>query len=104
MDRRRAGCVGRYGYNQRKCAAKPRLHSFDRLIDCCTEKRVWMDRVKQSISWWRFAHGDMTIERMMRLAADIRYESIELVEQEHWQVIKDHGLTNASLKHLYVIE
>ena len=34
LDRRRAGCVARHGYTQRKCAAKPRLHSFDRLIDC----------------------------------------------------------------------
>ena len=57
-----------------------------------------MDHIKQSISWWSFAQGDMTIQRMMRLAADIGYESIELVEQEHWQFIKDHGLTIASLK------
>src|SRR3989440_8883874 len=57
-----------------------------------------MDRIKQSISWWCFAQGDMTIERMVRIAADIGYEAIELVEQDHWQVIKDHGLAIASLK------
>src|SRR6266487_212171 len=51
-----------------------------------------MDHIKQSISWWCFAQGDMTIESMVRIAADIGYEAIELVEQEHWQVIKDHGL------------
>ncbi len=48
-----------------------------------------MDHIKQSISWWCFAQGDMTIESMVRIAADIGYEAIELVEQEHWQVIKD---------------
>src|SRR5437764_13677857 len=63
-----------------------------------------MDRIKQSISWWCFAQGDMTIQRMIRLAADIGYEAIELVEQEHWQVIKDHGLTIASLKGQLSIE
>lgn len=57
-----------------------------------------MAHIKQSISWWCFAQGDMTIERMVRLAADIGYEAIELVEQEHWQVIKDHGLAIASLR------
>jgi len=57
-----------------------------------------MDRIKQSISWWCFAQRGMTIERMVRIAADIGYEAIELVEQEHWQFIKDHGLTIASLK------
>src|SRR5260221_11286224 len=57
-----------------------------------------MDRIKQSISWWCFAQGDMTIQRMVRIAADIGYEAIELVEQEHWQFIKDHGLAIASLK------
>jgi len=57
-----------------------------------------MDRIKQSISWWCFAQRGMAIERMVRIAADIGYEAIELVEQEHWQFIKDHGLTIASLK------
>ena len=57
-----------------------------------------MDRIKQSISWWCFAQGGMTIEKMVRIAAEIGYEAIELVEQDHWQFIKDHGLAIASLK------
>src|SRR3989441_13204765 len=57
-----------------------------------------MGHIKQSIAWWCFALGDMSVERMVRIAADIGYEAIELVEQEHWQVIKDHGLAIASLK------
>jgi len=56
-----------------------------------------MDRIKQSISWWCFDQGGMTIERMVRIAADIGYEAIELVEQKHWRVIKDHGLAIASM-------
>ncbi len=56
-----------------------------------------MARIKQAISWWCFAHGGMTIERMVHIAADIGYEAIELVEQKHWQTIKDHGLAIASL-------
>ena len=57
-----------------------------------------MDHIKQSISWWCFTQRGMTIERMVRIATDIGYEAIELVEQEHWQFIKDHGLAIASLK------
>src|SRR5260221_7308704 len=63
-----------------------------------------MDRIKQSISWWCFAQGDMTIQRMVRIAADIGYDAIELVEQEHWQFIKDHGLAIASLQGQSAIE
>lgn len=57
-----------------------------------------MGSIKQSLAWWCFEQRDMTIERMVRLAADIGFEAIELVEQEHWQFIKDHGLAIASMK------
>lgn len=57
-----------------------------------------MSHIKQSISWWCFEQGGMTMERMVRLAKDIGYEAIELVEQEHWQYIKQHGLQIASMK------
>src|SRR6266568_5290103 len=60
-------------------------------------RRRRMGLIKQSISWWCFAQGGMTIKRMVRIAAEIGYEAIELVEQEHWHVIKDHGLAIASL-------
>ncbi len=56
-----------------------------------------MGHIKQSVAWWCFAQGDMTIERLVQAAADIGYEAIEGVEQEHWQLIKDHGLAIASL-------
>src|SRR5947209_19387285 len=57
-----------------------------------------MGHIKQSITWWSFALGDMTLERVIRIAADIGYEAIELVEQEHWPLIKDHGMVIASLR------
>src|SRR6266700_790436 len=63
-----------------------------------------MGHIKQSITWWSFALGDMTIERLVRMAADIGYEAIELVEQEYWPIIKDHGLAIASLRGQSLIE
>lgn len=62
------------------------------------ERMGLMNRIKQSISWWCFAQQDMRIEKMLRLAADIGYKGIELVEQEHWQTIKDHSLEIASMR------
>ena len=56
-----------------------------------------MARIKQSVSWWCFARGDMTPEKLVRAAAEIGYEAIELVEQQYWQLIKDHGLAIASV-------
>lgn len=57
-----------------------------------------MGQIKQSITWWSFAQKGMTIEQLVRSAAEIGYAAIELVEQEHWQLIKDHGLAIATLK------
>src|SRR5690348_7168922 len=57
-----------------------------------------MGHIKQSISWWCFAQAaGMTPERLVRMAADIGYEAFELVGQEHWQLVKDHGLAIASI-------
>jgi hydroxypyruvate isomerase len=63
-----------------------------------------MGHIKQSVTWWSFALRGMTIERLVRVAADIGYEAIELVEQEYWPLIKDHGLAIASLKGQSLIE
>jgi hydroxypyruvate isomerase len=63
-----------------------------------------MGYIKQSVTWWSFALGDMTIEKLVRMAADIGYEAIELVEEEHWPLIKDHGLAIASLRGQLSIE
>ena len=60
-----------------------------------------MHRLKQSVSWWCFANGELSPQALISAAADIGYEGIELVDQEYWPLIKEHGLsivsTNAGL-------
>lgn len=48
--------------------------------------------ITQSLAWWCFARGDMTPERLVRAAADIGYEAIELADPQYWPLIRDHGL------------
>ena len=55
-----------------------------------------MARIRQSVSWWCFARGEMTPEKLVHAAAEIGYEAVELVGQEHWPLIRQHGLTIAS--------
>ncbi len=56
-----------------------------------------MAGIKQSVSWWCFVRGDLTPEQFVRGAADIGYAAVELVGQEYFQLIKDHGLEIASI-------
>ncbi len=55
-----------------------------------------MAPIKQSVSWWCFVRGDMTPERLVRAAADIGYDAIELVDEAYWPLIKAHSLAIAS--------
>ena len=55
-----------------------------------------MSQIKQSVSWWCFTEVGMTPEQLLRAAADIGYAAIELVEPEHWPLIKKYGLAIAS--------
>lgn len=55
-----------------------------------------MSHIKQSVSWWCFARGDMTPQKLVRAAADIGYEAMELVGQEHWALIRDNGMAIAA--------
>jgi len=57
-----------------------------------------MTHIKQSISWWCFVPQHMTPEVLVRTAADLGYEALELVEPEVYQLIKDHGLQIASIR------
>lgn len=54
-----------------------------------------MSAIKQSISWWCFRQ--MQPEALVKAAVDIGYAAVELVRQEHWPLIKDHGLTIAAV-------
>jgi hydroxypyruvate isomerase len=55
-----------------------------------------MSHIKQSVCWWCFASAGMTPRQLLRAAADIGYAAVELVEPEHWPLIKEYGLTIAS--------
>ncbi len=55
-----------------------------------------MSKIKQSAAWWCFVPKIMTPEAFVRAAADIGYDAVELVPQEHWKLVRDHGLTIAS--------
>jgi hydroxypyruvate isomerase len=54
-----------------------------------------MNAIKQSISWWCFP--DMQPEALLKAAVEIGYSAVELVGQEHWGRIKDHGLSIAAV-------
>jgi hydroxypyruvate isomerase len=55
-----------------------------------------MTRIKQSVSWWCFVPQHMTPETFVKTIADIGYPAVELVAPDHWQLVKDYGLTIAS--------
>jgi len=57
-----------------------------------------MAPIKQSIAWWCFIPAKMTPEALLKTAADIGYTGIDLVDQEYWQMVKDHGLQIASIR------
>lgn len=56
-----------------------------------------MAHIRQSVSWWCFARGECTPEKLVRAAAEIGYEAVELVGQEHWALARDHGLVIAAV-------
>ncbi len=63
-----------------------------------------MTQIKQSIAWWCYEGSELTLEQLVRVAAEIGYSGIELIEQRYWQHIKDHGLEIVTLKGQATIE
>ena len=57
-----------------------------------------MSTFKQSAAWWCFVPAKMTPEAFVRAAADIGYDAVELVPPDYWQLVKDHGLTVATIQ------
>ena len=55
-----------------------------------------MSGIRQSVSWWCF-DGKLEPEALVRACADIGYAAMELVGEEHWALVKDHGLGIASV-------
>ncbi len=56
-----------------------------------------MSQIKQSVCWWCFTMVGLRPEQLLRTAADIGYAAVELVEPEHWSLVKEYGLTIASI-------
>ena len=57
-----------------------------------------MTHIKLSVAWWSFVPAAMTPEQFVRTVAGIGYEAVELVEPEHWPLVKDHGLAIATIR------
>ena len=53
--------------------------------------------IRQSLSWWCFARNGMEPERLLREAARIGYAAVELIGEQHWPLIKEHGLRIAAV-------
>jgi hydroxypyruvate isomerase len=51
-----------------------------------------MSTVKQSFVWDPFARTGVEPERLVRGAVEMGYQGVELVPQEYWPLVKDHGL------------
>jgi hydroxypyruvate isomerase len=56
-----------------------------------------MSKLKQSVSWWCFARAGVEPEKLVKASAEVGYAGIELVGEEQWPLIKDHGLTIAAI-------
>ena len=51
-----------------------------------------MSAIRQSVCFNPFNRDDITPEQLITAAANIGYKSVEMAPQEHWPLIKDHGL------------
>jgi hydroxypyruvate isomerase len=56
-----------------------------------------MPQLKQSVSWWCF-DGKLSPQALVGACAEIGYAAMELVEQEHWALVKEHGLGIATVR------
>lgn len=57
-----------------------------------------MTQLKQSICWWCFVPAKIAPESLVRAAAEMGYVALELVDQEYWPLVRDHGLAMASTR------
>lgn len=57
-----------------------------------------MNRIRQSIAWWCFVPELLTPEQLVRAAAEIGYDALELVDAEYWPLAREHGLAIASMR------
>ncbi|HVU14247.1 MAG TPA: TIM barrel protein [Phototrophicaceae bacterium] len=57
-----------------------------------------MAHIRQSIAWWCFIPAKLTPPELLRAAADIGYEGVDLVDQQDWPLVKAHGLKIVSIR------
>jgi len=48
--------------------------------------------IKQSASWWCFVPHKMGARAFLRTLAETGYDGVELVAEEHWPLVQEHGL------------
>ena len=51
-----------------------------------------MSQIQQSVAWWCFVPQFFTPEAFVRAIAEIGYTGVDLVPQEHWSLVAEHGL------------
>jgi len=56
-----------------------------------------MNQIKQTISWWCYERTGPAPEQLVKLAAEIGYRGFDLVDQQYWPLIKEHGLEIAAV-------
>ncbi|MEE2658444.1 MAG: TIM barrel protein [Candidatus Latescibacterota bacterium] len=51
-----------------------------------------MDKIRQSVCFNPFSRDGLEPESLIRTAAEIGFDSIEMLPEEHWQQVKDAGM------------
>jgi hydroxypyruvate isomerase len=55
-----------------------------------------MGQIKQSFAWWCFERTGITPQHLLREAAAIGYQGVELIPPAYWSLARDCGLTIVS--------
>jgi hydroxypyruvate isomerase len=51
-----------------------------------------MARIRQSLAWWCFGNRGVEARALLSAAKEIGYEGVELIGQEHWDLVREVGL------------
>jgi hydroxypyruvate isomerase len=52
-----------------------------------------MSKIKQSVPWWCFANVGITPQEFIKMLVEIGYHGVEMFPPQHFQLVKDNGLT-----------
>lgn len=53
--------------------------------------------MKHSFAWWCYARKNTDAEQLLRSAKALGYEGVEMIDQQHWPLVTDLGLTIATI-------